>query len=130
MPGRLRHRAPLLALGADVEAAIPPAGQRRVAAARPAPGRRAGNVRDARVDDDAHSVPDGELIAKDHAGRFAEGERPCGAAGPELERPRALEHGRGLGRPVAADVSVPRPNRVRVQALAPGAPPAPRAPPP
>lgn len=77
MPGRLWHRAPLLGLGADIEAAGAPA------RTRPAPDRSVGNARDERVDNDAHSGPDSELIAKDHTALLTEGERPRYAADAE-----------------------------------------------
>jgi len=98
VPGRLRHRAPLLALSADVEAAMPPAGQRRFVAAGPAPDLQHGSIRAARVDEDAHSVPNGELVAADQTALFAEGERPGRAAGAESEGAFRLERGLMLAR--------------------------------
>ena len=85
--------------------AVAPARQRRLGAGRPAPDRRAGNIRDARVDNDAYSVPDGELIAHYHTALLAEGKRPRRVARAKRERPRRLEHRRGPTQPVAADCS-------------------------
>src|SRR5216684_4027462 len=98
VPGRLRHRAPLLALSADVEAAMPPAGQRRVVVAGPAPDLQHGSIRAARVDEDAHSVPDSDLVAEDHTAPFAEAECPGCAAGAELEGALHPERGRMVAR--------------------------------
>jgi hypothetical protein len=96
MPGRLRHRAPLLALGADVKATVAPARQRRVVAVHPSPDLQVRRVRDARVNDDADSAPNGELVTKDHAVAFAERERPRDAAGSKVEDPLRLELGARL----------------------------------
>jgi hypothetical protein len=59
VPGRRRHRTPLLALRAAVEGALLPAGEGGIVAGWPARNARAGEVRDASVDEGAHSVRHG-----------------------------------------------------------------------
>jgi hypothetical protein len=95
VPGGLRHRAPLFALGADVEGAGWLARERGVVVARPARDSCAGEVRDACVDVGADAVRDGEPVDEDDAAPLVERERPRRAAGVELERPRRLEPGGG-----------------------------------
>ncbi len=100
MPGCLRHRAPLLALSADVQGAMKAAGQRRVVAARPTPDLHVRGARNARVDDNPHSAPDGEPIAKDHAVSFPERERPGGTPGAKMKGPLRLKRSEKQARSV------------------------------
>jgi hypothetical protein len=51
-------------------------------------------VRDARVDEGADAVPDGEPVEENHAAAFAERERARRAACVKLDGPRRLEPGR------------------------------------
>src|SRR6266568_181831 len=102
VPGRRRHRAPLLALSADVEGPVPPAGGRRAAPACPAPDLSAGQVRNARDDEGTDFVPDGQLVEKNDAGPLAGGERPGCPAWAEPERPCRLDQGSELARLVSA----------------------------
>ena len=94
VPDRLRHRTPLLVLGANVKRAASPARERRVVATRPARNSCARKMWDPSFDEGAHSVGDSETIDKDDTAPFPERERPRCAAGAELECPRGLE-GRG-----------------------------------
>ncbi len=93
MPNRLRHRAPLFALAADIERPASSADERRVVAARPAGNARPGRTWDPRVDERAHTMGDGEAIDEDHAVALAQCERPGCATGAERERPRGLKPG-------------------------------------
>src|SRR5216684_8276955 len=72
VPYRLRHRAPLFALGADVERAASSTHKRRVVAARPARHPGTGETWDTRVHECAHTVGDREAIDEDHAVALAQ----------------------------------------------------------
>jgi hypothetical protein len=93
VPDRLRHRAPLFALGADIKRAVSSTRERRVVAGRPAGNSCAGEMRDPRVDEGADSIRDSEAIDQDDAVSLPEGERPGCTSGVELERAPGLEGG-------------------------------------
>src|SRR5260221_14014099 len=91
VPDCLWHRAPLLALGANLEGPIHSAGGRRPVPSWPAPDLRACHARDPRVDEGTHAARDAQLIGQDDAASFAEGERPSRTPGCEPECPRCPE---------------------------------------
>lgn len=102
MPRGLGHRAPLLALGADLVRTFVSAGERYVPPPLlwPADHACTSEMRDRCVDAHAHAAPDGEPVDEDDAASLMKSEDARRLSGWQLERPCGFEAPFGRPRPI------------------------------